>query len=142
MLISICANAYDAYIDRIYYNFSGDEATVTYYSSDFGHNSGAYSGYIEIPSTVTYLGRTYNVTSIGSSAFRSCSGLTSISIPYSVTSIGSSAFRSCSGLTSVNIPSSVTSIGDYAFGNCGGLTSVNIPSSVTSIGSYAFYKCI
>ena len=32
-----------------------------------------------------------------------------------VTSIGSRAFSSCTGLTSVTIPSSVTSIGDFAF---------------------------
>ena len=62
-------------------------------------------------------------------------------IPNSVTSIGSSAFSRCSGLTSVTIPNSVTSIGDAAFGACSGLTSVTIPSSVTSIGGYAFYNC-
>ena len=54
-------------------------------------------------------------------------------IPNSVTSIGRSAFRECSGLTSVNIPNSVTSIKDYAFEGCSGLTSVTIPNSVTSI---------
>ena len=36
-------------------------------------------------------------------------------IPNSVTSIGSSAFYDCSGLTSVTIPNSVTSIGNSAF---------------------------
>ena len=56
-----------------------------------------------------------SVTSIGSSAFYGCSGLTSVTIPNSVTSIGSSAFYRCSGLTSVTIPNSVTSIGDNAF---------------------------
>ena len=83
-----------------------------------------------------------SVTSIGSSAFSNCSGLTSISIPNSVTSIGNGAFRGCSGLTSISIPNSVTSIGDYAFRNCSGLTSISIPNSVTSIGSSAFNNCI
>ena len=64
-----------------------------------------------------------------------------ITIPNSVTSIGSSAFWGCSGLTSVTIPNSVTSIGDYAFYGCIGLTSVTIPNSVTSIGYRAFYGC-
>ena len=67
-----------------------------------------------------------SVTSIGSSAFWHCSGLTSLTIPNSVTSIGSSAFRYCSGLTSVTIGNSVTSIGSYAFEYCSGLTSVHI----------------
>ena len=80
-------------------------------------------------------------TSIGSSAFYKCTGLTSIEIPTSVTSIGGSAFYDCTGLTNIEIPSSVTSIGKYAFRNCTALTSIEIPSSVTSIGYEAFYGC-
>ena len=41
------------------------------------------------------------MTSIGSSAFYGCSGLTSITIGNNVTSIEDSAFSSCSGLTEV-----------------------------------------
>jgi len=82
-----------------------------------------------------------SVASIGSYAFRDCSGLTSVTIPESVTSIGSYAFRDCSGLTSVTILESVTSIGSYAFCDCSGLTSVTIPDSVTNIGNGAFSGC-
>ena len=81
------------------------------------------------------------VTSIGYSAFRNCTSLTSITIPNSVTSIGDSAFSDCTSLTSVTIPDSVTSIGDYAFAGCDSLTSVTIPDSVTSIGHGAFRGC-
>ena len=42
----------------------------------------------------------------------------------SVTSIGNSAFRGCTGLTSVTIPDSVTSIWNQAFYGCTGLTSI------------------
>ena len=45
-------------------------------------------------------------------------------IPDSVTSIGGSAFRGCSSLTSVTIPDSVTSIGEWAFSGCDNLTDV------------------
>ncbi|MEG2274295.1 MAG: leucine-rich repeat protein [Clostridia bacterium] len=62
-------------------------------------------------------------------------------IPASVTSITSSAFAGCKGLTSVTIPSSVTSIGEGAFGHCSGLASITIPSTVTSVGSQAFFGC-
>ena len=62
-------------------------------------------------------------------------------VPNSVTSIGSYAFRGCSGLTAITIPNSVTSIGWGAFYNCSGLTSVTIGNSVTSIGRSAFYGC-
>ncbi len=82
-----------------------------------------------------------SVTSIGSSAFSDCSGLTSITIGSGVTSIGDSAFSGCSGLTSIIIPDSVTSISDSAFSGCSGLTSITISNSVTSIGSYAFDGC-
>ena len=81
------------------------------------------------------------VTSIGGSAFRYCTSLTSVTIPDSVTSIGGSAFRYCTSLTSVTIPDSVTSIGGWAFTDCASLTSVTIPDGVTSIGEYTFSWC-
>ena len=104
------------------------------------------------------------MTSIGSSAFSGCSGLTSAIIPNSVTTIGNAAFANCSGELIVNckIPSAsqstsgtfygskfksvtigegVTSIGSYAFYNCDSLTTVTIPNSVTSIEDYSFYGC-
>ena len=58
-----------------------------------------------------------------------------------MTSIGNSAFSSCSELTSVIIGNGVTSIGNQAFDRCRGLTSVKIPDSVTSIGNGAFSDC-
>ena len=59
------------------------------------------SGDLIIPSTISYNGTTYSVTSIGDRAFYYCSGLTSVAIPNGVTSIGGSAFYGCNGLTSV-----------------------------------------
>ncbi len=67
-----------------------------------------------------------SVTSIGTSAFVDCTGLTSITIPDSVTEIGMGAFAGCSGLTSITIPDSVTKIGAEAFSYCTGLTSIDV----------------
>ncbi len=88
-----------------------------------------------IPSIVTYKGITYNVTSIGNSAFDGCTSLASIEIPNSVTSIGSEAFRDCTSLTSIEIPDSVTSIGYFAFYNCISLTSINVDEDNTVYSS-------
>ena len=66
------------------------------------------------------------------------SGCKNTTIPNNVTSIGESAFSSCSGLTNITIPDSVTSIGNSAFYECTGLTSIMIPSSVTNIDGWAF----
>ena len=69
-------------------------------------------------------------------------GCKNTKIPSSVTSIGYSAFRQCSGLTSVTIPSSVTSIGQSAFAWCSNLK--DITSEITDVfetGSNAFYNC-
>ncbi len=133
------ASAYDALIDGIYYNlnYSAKTAEVTY-ANQYSAN---YSGNVTIPSTVTYNGLTYSVTSIGDDAFCYCTGLTEITIPNSVTLIGDFAFNWCTGLTEIIIPNSVTSIGSIAFQKCSGLTSVTIPNSVTSIGYCAFSDC-
>ena len=136
-LLPVVANAYNTEINGIYYNFSGNEAIVTYKDTNYG----SYSGTVVIPASVTYNGKTYSVTSIGGGAFRDCSGLTSITIPNGVTSIGNVAFYYCSSLTSITIPENVTSIGLGAFEGCSSLTSITIPNSVTSIGEIAFHNC-
>ena len=107
--------AYDIEVDGIYYNFLQDnEVEVTYK----GGRQSIYSGEIVIPSTVTYDGKNYNVTSIGMRAF--------------------SIITENSSLTSVTIPEGVISIGDFAFYNCTALTSITIPNSIKRIGKSVF----
>ncbi len=124
----------------LYYNIVNGKAQVTYQTTAQSYTTYP-TGDLTIPSSVTYDGTTYSVTSIGSQAFYSCGGLSSVTIPNSVTTIGDNAFAYCSGLTSVNIPNSVTTIGELAFSFCRGLNSVTIPNSVTSIEAGAFAVC-
>ena len=99
-----------------------------------------YSGNMTIPSSVTYNGITYTITSINESVFTNCIKLTSITIPNTVTSLGST-FEGCTNLSSVTIPESITKIDDNAFNGCTSLTLVAIPNNVSSIGDYAFNDC-
>ena len=98
---------------------------------------------IIIPSSISYNGSSYIVTSIGDRAFSDCSLLTSITIPDSVTSIGEYAFYNCSMLTKVTMPDSVTSIGSSAFSGCSSLESITLPfigakAGVTSSDTYQY----
>ena len=101
-------------------------------------NMYSYSGDIVIPETVNSDGVEYTVTSIGSYAFRYCSGLTSLTIPNSVTSIGIRSIQYCPNLTTLTIPGSVTTIKDFAFNNCEGLTTVTLSEGIQSIGIAVF----
>ena len=100
-----------------------------------GYN-GQPIGELVLPSSVNKsTGWSYAVTAIGSSAFRNCTGLTSITIPNSVTSIGKEAFQGCTGLTSITIPNSVTAIGTGAFSNCSNLTEILVEEGNTAYTS-------
>ena len=110
------------------------EATITRYNGSVAD--------VEIPSLIQYGNNGYPVTAIGNDCF-SYRSIKSVKIPDSVTSIGGSAFSSCTSLTNVTFEenSQLTSIGAFAFSECTSLTSITIPSNVTSIGYDAFSEC-
>lgn len=64
-----------------------------------------------IPSTVTYAGQVYTVTSIAKYAFSNCTDLSVITIPNSIKAIGDRAFYNCSGLYNINLPSTALMMG-------------------------------
>ena len=81
------------------------------------------------------------VSSIGTSAFESCSGILSVTIPSSVASVGASAFKNCSNLSEVTFAGDVQTVGSSAFSSCTNLSEVSFAGDVQTIGSSAFYNC-
>ena len=144
-LVPVCANAYDAEINGIYYNFLNRSKIAKVVNknwtqgNDYPNNS-TYSGAIEIPATVEYEGATYTVTAIEDYAFYECK-VTSVTLPETITSIGKYAFSHCNSISSLTLPTAVTSIGKYAFSDCSSLTSMVIPEGVTSIADFTFNGC-
>ena len=122
-------------INGLYFSLGTTTAQVV---KDQSSDMSVYKAYttVTIPASVTYSNYTYPVTSLGTSAFESCSNLQSVTLPTSITSINSDAFYGCTKLGSVNLEEGLTTIALRAFYNCN-LTSVTIPSTVTSVGSGA-----
>lgn len=101
LAMAVSVSAHDFEVDGIYYLINGSEATVTYKGSDPNEYENEYSGRVIIPAEVTYNDTTYNVTSIGESAFRDCLEINSVIIPEGVKNIGDRAFWGCTSLTHI-----------------------------------------
>ena len=151
ILLPALATAHDFEVDGICYKISGNEAAVTSKGDYYDMFFVGYSGSVVIPTTVTYNGTTYPVTSIDEMAFYYCTSLTSIDIPNSITKIGSFAFGNCPVLTSIVVESGNPRYDSR--NNCNaiietadntlivGCKNTIIPNSVTSIGGWAFSYC-
>ncbi len=144
-------------VDGVKYHILSDGKSVEV----FGGNEGVDQ--ITIPEKVDFAGKTYDVVSIGESAFSgnttvqaitlnckiqeiypytfaNCTKLSVVQMPSTVTEIGGAAFYGCSSLKTFNCPNSLVTIGDQAFAECDSLTSF-VADNVTTIGDKAFYNC-
>lgn len=135
VVANVVAQQY-AVVDGLRYSIAGNTASVVQREEE-----GNYAGNIIIPSKITIEAVDYNVTSIGYSAFKNCTDLTTITIPESVTSIASYAFYNCSGITYLEIPRNVSEIGDYAFRGCSNLRYAVVPKGVNVINVGVFQEC-
>ncbi len=111
----------------LYYNITSSTLPYTVEVTSQNSSSPYYSTYptgrLTIPSSVTYNGKTYSVTSIGNHAFYGCSELIgTLNLPSSVSSIGSSAFYNCTGLQTLSAGGNVQTIGNNAFYNVRNIT--------------------
>ena len=130
----------------IYYNITSNTAPYTV------EVSSGPSGAVVIPSSVTYNGRTYSVTSIGSGAYFGYA-LTSITIPSSIKSIYGS-FYGYDSLQRTNYTGTIAQWCEINFGsfyanpvytshnlyiNNSLITNLVIPNTVDTIKPYVFY---
>ncbi|MEG2200845.1 MAG: leucine-rich repeat protein [Raoultibacter sp.] len=97
------------------------------------------SGDLTIPEEVVNKGITYRVTTIGSSAFRLCNSLQSVTLPEAIEHLKTYSFSECHLLSSINLPNALTAIDDYSFCETA-LGFVDIPDNVVFIGVAAFYN--
>jgi len=134
--LAFAAQAVSFTINNVIYTVKDDGVSV-----EVDDQTNALSGNLVIPSSVSYSGKDYAVTSIYSYAFSEYTDLTSVTIPSSIKSISDGAFYYCSGLTSVTLPASVQYIRESAFSGCTALSSITIPDGVQSIENYAFQGC-
>ncbi len=104
---AIAEEVYDFDVDGIYYKIleNGNEVSVTYktyyYSSHTAYYESDYTGDVVIPATVTFNGKTFQVTEIGDHAFYQRGSVTSVTIPSSIAVIKWDAFKYCIGLEKV-----------------------------------------
>ena len=155
-------SAYDFEENGIYYTVNRTQATVTYKTTDYN----TYSGDVIIPQQVVHNGVTYTVTTIDAEAFRSSTGLTSVTIPNTVTEIGMMAFYECDHLTRVDISSieawckisfnfPACYSDDYSplfsnplyyarhfFLNGIEVTDLVIPNTILTLNNYVFCNCV
>lgn len=96
---------------------------------------------VTIHNNVTYNGKNYPVTVIGTNAFKDFKKLKRVTLPDNLTTIGDYAFFNCTQLTGVTLPAKLASIGSKAFDHCQQLTEITIPASVKQMGSEVFVWC-
>lgn len=83
------------------------------------------------------------VTSIDSEAFKDCTVISSVVFPEGITSIFTSAFEGCTGLTGqLELPSTLTYISPSAFKDCSSLSGdLILPDGIQQLYYATFYGC-
>ena len=137
-LVSMYASAYFK-VGDIYYqpDEQADDGTCWVRDSPY---YGGYDGLtdITIPGRVTYNGREYRVTSIGSEAFKNVTTLQSVRLGWGVEEISSYAFAGCTNLKYVYLPSTLTHIYNYAFQNCSSMIQMGVAAPTPpTLSAYA-----
>lgn len=88
--------------------------------------TGTLKGIVNIPGHVKKSGENFEVTEIGTEAFKNNMRISKVTVPKEVRQIGKSAFAECKKLNSFTAGASITKIGAYAFKGDGKLKTVTV----------------
>lgn len=139
-LIALCctltSSALTFKFDGITYFYTAGKSTCSVYAvpSDL-------EGVFTLPREVEYKSKIYEVTSIGTRAFKGCASLTGVVLHEGITKIENSAFSNCTALESIDIPGSVKSCGNNAFEECSSLARVTLDEGIETLGNEVFFAC-
>lgn len=104
--LALSVQAFDFKIGNLVFvtNEQGSSVSVMAEGVPFREENLTLLDSVVIPSSVTYSGKTYPVTSIGRGAFQYCTRMTCLTIPSSITSIAEQAFPNCRSLKQFIVP--------------------------------------
>lgn len=153
-------------IDGIYYNlnissltaevtfchFYDDDAENSYLYDgaywDYAYSQYKYRGELTIPESVTYDGKTYKVTALGSNSMYGCNGLIKLNLPATLATFGDGWTTGCSLLQAVTIDANnptyrvengiVLKGNDIYYVPMGIAGTVTVPECVKSISNEVF----
>ena len=137
--------SYDFKVGGIYYNYdaASQSAIVTYDGEGTNGDKSdpeRYTGKVVIPSTVTYNGRTINVTKLSRDAFYNCKSLTEVVLPNTIIEIGNDCFYDCTSLNKADLPDNIETIREGAFTNTK-IKTVKFPKTLKYLGFYSYHGC-
>ena len=143
----------DFEVDSIFYTIHEDGVYVSAesawydsvflwnYSYDTVQSSASYHGDVLIPQTVSFSDTVYTVVGIESYAFKSCSGLQSVTIPETVRLLGEECFYGCVNMDAISLPESLKRIEQRALWGCRKLSELLIPDGVEFLGDNFMTYC-
>lgn len=133
------AGAADTYdVDGVKYVIESDTAVLVYELTN-----PEMTGTLTLPAKVTINGKSYTMRGIAGTAFKDCTGITSVVLPSCVDSIGVQAFNGCANLESINLGDTrLHWLSTSAFLYCGKLKSITIPATVVGMGINPFMESL